>query len=61
MLNKLQNVPPISLNNQKEATKENKNVIYLNVTSGTGHLTPLWKGCRKEMVWLDWSTDDTSP
>lgn len=34
---------------------------YLKVTSGTGHLTPLWKGCLREMVWLVWSTDDTSP
>ena len=35
--------------------------LYLNVTSGTEHLTPLWKGCLREMVWLLWSTEDTSP
>lgn len=27
-------------------------IIYLKVTSGTVHLTPLWKGCLREMVWL---------
>ena len=36
-------------------------IAYLNVTSGTGHLTPLWKGCLSEMVWLAWSTEETSP
>ncbi len=43
--------------NSKQCVAE----LYLNVTSGTGHLTPLWKGCLKEIVWLDWSTDTTSP
>lgn len=34
---------------------------YLKVTSGTGHLMPLWNGCLREMVWVAWSTEDTSP
>lgn len=35
--------------NTKKATKRH---IYLKVTSGTKHLTPLWKGRVKEIVWL---------
>lgn len=34
--------------------------MALNVTSGTGQYTLLWKGCLQEMVWLDWSKEDTS-
>lgn len=36
----------------KKQTQDPHFIIYLKVTSGTVHLTPLWKGCLREMVWL---------
>lgn len=40
------------MENSRIKREERKRDTNLKVTSGTRHLTPLWKGLVREMVWL---------